>query len=81
MEESLKPKHTILSTKISWPIVSNAFCRSIKIIPVNTTFQILDGSYHSRRTGKYLLNDVREYRIGVYITFSFHRGTFVLDRE
>ena len=38
MVESLKPKDTILSRKFSWSIVSNAFCRSVKIIPVKIPF-------------------------------------------
>ena len=50
-------------------------------MPVNIPFQILYGSYHSSRIGKYLLSDVHESRIGIYIIFSDHRSTFVLDHE
>ena len=40
MADLLKPKHDILLKKISWLIVSNAFCKSISIIPVSIPFSI-----------------------------------------
>ena len=42
MVDSPNPKHAILFKNISWSIVSNAFCKSIRIIPVNIPLSIPD---------------------------------------
>ena len=67
--------------KILWSIVSDAFWRSINVIPVNKPLSNSFKSYLLGKTDTDLLIDLVQILIGKYITYVYLKAKQLFDHD